>query len=82
MTTNYIFCIQEVKLKLEDGWSPVTNANVNSDNPMVEQMNIIRNYIKQAKEAYRFSEVASLERNLQELNEEYFKMQNSDSNIH
>lgn len=43
---------------------------------MVEQMNIIKNYIKQAKEAYRFDEVASLEKNLQELNEEYFKMQN------
>lgn len=70
-----------MKLKLEDGWSPVTNANVNSDNPMVEQMNIIRNYIKQAKEAYRFDEVASLEKNLQELNEEYFKMQNNIENI-
>ncbi|VVC25493.1 Hypothetical protein CINCED_3A023657 [Cinara cedri] len=67
-------------LKLEDGWSPVTNANVNSDNPMVEQMNIIKNYIKQAKEAHRFDEVASLERNLQELNEEYFKMQNNSDN--
>lgn len=47
---------------------------------MVEQMNIIKNYIKQAKEAYRFDEVASLERNLQELNEEYFKMQNDSGN--
>lgn len=47
---------------------------------MVEQMNIIRNYIKQAREAYRFDEVASLERNLQELNEEYFKMQNNNDN--
>ncbi|XP_001951022.1 rabenosyn-5 [Acyrthosiphon pisum] len=71
----------EIKLRLEDGWSPVTNANVNSDNPVVEQMNIIKNYIKQAKEAYRFDEVASLERNLQELNEEYFKMQNGSGNM-
>lgn len=70
-----------MKLKLEDGWSPITNANVDSDNPMVEQMNIIRNYIKQAKEAYRFDEVTSLERNLQELNEEYFKMQNGSGNM-
>ncbi|KAL5242483.1 hypothetical protein ACI65C_009893 [Semiaphis heraclei] len=71
----------EIKLILEDGWSPVTNANVNSENPVVEQMNIIKNYIKQAKEAYRFDEVASLERNLQELNEEYFKMQNGSRNM-
>lgn len=74
------FCKQEMKLRLEDGWSPVTNANVNSDNPIVVQMNNIRNYIKQAKEAYRFDEVQSLERNLQELNEEYFKMQDSSGN--
>ncbi|XP_050424363.1 rabenosyn-5 [Adelges cooleyi] len=71
---------KEIKLTLEDGWSPVTNANVNSDNPVVEQMNIIRNYIIQAKEAYRFDEVASLEKNLQELNEEYFRMQNKSKN--
>ncbi|XP_050540697.1 rabenosyn-5 isoform X2 [Daktulosphaira vitifoliae] len=64
------------RVTLEDGWSPITSSNINSENPMIEQMNIIKNYIKQAKEACRFDDVASLEKNLQELNEEYFRSQN------
>jgi len=46
-----------------------------SDDPMIQQMNIIRNYIKRAREANRFDEVGTLESNLSELQIEYQRMQ-------
>ncbi|CAH0721973.1 unnamed protein product, partial [Brenthis ino] len=41
------------------------------DNPILEQMNIIRGYIKEARKELRFEEVAILETNLKELKKEY-----------
>lgn len=41
------------------------------DNPLLEQMNIIRGYIKEARQELRFEEVAILEANLKELKKEY-----------
>ncbi|XP_072944020.1 rabenosyn-5 [Epargyreus clarus] len=41
------------------------------DNPLLEQMNIIRGYIKDARKELRFEEVAILEENLKELKKEY-----------
>ncbi|KAI5641768.1 FYVE zinc finger domain-containing protein [Phthorimaea operculella] len=41
------------------------------DNPLLEQMNIIRGYIKDARRELRFEEVAMLEANLKELKKEY-----------
>ncbi|XP_050678666.1 rabenosyn-5 isoform X2 [Leptidea sinapis] len=40
-------------------------------NPLLEQMNIIRGYIKEARKELRFEEVAILEENLKELKKEY-----------
>ncbi|CAK1545128.1 unnamed protein product [Leptosia nina] len=41
------------------------------DNPLLEQMNIIRGYIRDARKELRFEEVAILEANLKELKKEY-----------
>jgi len=41
------------------------------DDPMIQQMNIIRGYIQQARSANRFDEVSMLENNLKELQVEY-----------
>ncbi|XP_053625630.1 rabenosyn-5 [Plodia interpunctella] len=41
------------------------------DNPLIEQMNIIRGYIKEARKELKFEEVAILEANLKELKKEY-----------
>ncbi|XP_075969927.1 rabenosyn-5 [Anticarsia gemmatalis] len=41
------------------------------DNPLLEQMNIIRGYIKEARKELKFEEVAILEANLKELKKEY-----------
>eukprot|EP00088_Acartia_fossae_P066517 TRINITY_DN8254_c0_g2_i12.p1 TRINITY_DN8254_c0_g2~~TRINITY_DN8254_c0_g2_i12.p1 ORF type:complete len:729 (-),score=207.47 TRINITY_DN8254_c0_g2_i12:337-2523(-) len=49
----------------------VDTATMSSDDPMIQQMNIIRNYIKRAREANRFDEVGILESNLRELQLEY-----------
>jgi len=48
---------------------------LSSDDPMIQQMNIIRNYIKRAREANRYDEVGTLESNLSELQIEYQRMQ-------
>jgi rabenosyn-5 len=42
------------------------------EDPMLQQINIIRNYIKQAREAHKYDEMHMLEENLKELEIEYF----------
>ena len=42
---------------------------------MIQQMNIIRSYIKQAKQAGKLDEVQMLEQNLKELQNEYLRQQ-------
>ncbi|XP_018018523.1 rabenosyn-5 isoform X1 [Hyalella azteca] len=60
----------------EEGWGGDADAHVvtATDDPVVQQMNIIRNYIKQAREACRYEEVSTLEKNLKELQVEYRRL--------
>ena len=44
-----------------------------SEDPMIQQMNIIRGFIRDARQANRFDEVHILEKNLQDLQEEFKK---------
>jgi len=53
--------------------------NTVSDDPMVQQMTIIKGYIQQARDANRFDEVSMLETNLKMLQEE-FRRQNVSEN--
>ncbi len=70
------------KVKTEEvvansGWKP-TDVGVNltsSDDPMIQQINIIRAYAKQAKQAQRWDEVQMLEQNLRDLQMEYWQQQ-------
>jgi rabenosyn-5 len=59
------------------GWGPATTDKLllDSDDIMVQQMNILKNYIKQAREAHKDDEVSMLESNLRELQEEYWRQQ-------
>ncbi|XP_055389688.1 rabenosyn-5 [Condylostylus longicornis] len=62
-----------------DNWT-THQSNSFSDNvdPLIEQINIIKGYIKQARSAMRFNEVETLEINLRELQHElYFRQQNN-----
>ncbi|CAO1376245.1 unnamed protein product [Diamesa serratosioi] len=43
--------------------------------PLVEQINIIKSYIKQARDAMRFEEIETLEENLRELQHEFYIQQ-------
>jgi len=55
------------------GWKPdVSGASHPAEDPMIQQMNIIRGYIRQAQEARRWDEVNMLEENLRELQQEYW----------
>ncbi|KAL1514244.1 hypothetical protein ABEB36_003531 [Hypothenemus hampei] len=64
------------------GWSPAPANEINDgiENPLVEQMRIVRNYIDQARKAQRFEEVASLEENFRMLRETYRQQQREQSN--
>ena len=59
------------------GWTPLETSPYvkNTSDPMLQQMEIIRGYIKQAKQAQKMDEVEMLEQNLRELQVEYRKQQ-------
>ncbi|KAL1398041.1 hypothetical protein pipiens_009273 [Culex pipiens pipiens] len=61
-----------------DQWSGFQTATVNvsaSADPLIDQINIVKGYIRQAREAMRFEEVETLERNLSELTQEFYERQ-------
>lgn len=72
-----------VPQKVNDGWSPqvVTKKDLTEtfDDPLIQQMEIVREYIRQARQAMRFDEVASLEANLKYLQEMHKQQQNTNS---
>lgn len=61
------------------GWKPegeTEHASRIAD-PMLQQMEIIRGYIRQARQAQRLDEVTMLEQNLRDLQLEYIRQQQS-----
>ena len=52
-------------------------SKTNVDDPMLQQINIIRGYVKQAKQAQKYDEVRMLEENLKDLQQEWWRQQNS-----
>lgn len=52
-----------------------THASSKHMDPLVQQINIVKGYIKQAREAMKFEEVGTLELNLRELQQEYYRRQ-------
>lgn len=83
-TNNNIDYLQLV-LDQSQGWGTSGRAGRNmmisstSVDPFVEQMSNLRFYIKQAREECKFEEVATLERNLKELQSAYFEMQQKEA---
>jgi rabenosyn-5 len=62
-----------ISMRAVDNWSGFQQSNqINANDPLVEQINIIKGYIKQAREAMRFEEIETLEANLKELQHEYW----------
>ena len=58
----------------KSGWKPIEVAtSQQEDDPMIQQMNNIRAYIKQAKAAQKWDEVQMLEQNLKELQHVYWQ---------
>ncbi|XP_073229066.1 rabenosyn-5-like isoform X2 [Porites lutea] len=55
------------------GWGPVRVTQGSSPDPMLQQIDIIKSYLRQAKEQRKLDEVEMLERNLMELEEEYMR---------
>lgn len=63
-----------------DNWSACqTNASSIpvTDDPLIEQINIIKGYIKQARQDMNFDVVETLELNLRELQKEFYDRQKS-----
>lgn len=67
----------KVQSQKKSGWIPEETSirYSDKDDPMVQQMNIIRGYIKQARQAEKFDEVKMLEQNLKDLQQEYLRQQ-------
>ena len=67
---------QDVVVK-SSGWHPSENVSrataMDGTDPMVQQMGIIREYIKQARQASKWDEVRMLEENLRHLQQEYWR---------
>lgn len=60
-------------LRTVDNWTGYQQQTQSSANdPLIVQINIVKGYIKQAREAMRFEEIESLEANLKELQHEYW----------
>lgn len=82
----FSFDNSQVVLDQSQGWGtsgrPGSNMMITTDStdPFIEQMSNLRSYIKLAREECKFEEVATLERNLKELQSAYYAMQQSDSN--
>lgn len=55
-----------------DNWSGYQANASNTNDPLIEQINIIKGYIKQARQAMRYEEVETLEINLRELQQEFY----------
>lgn len=81
-----LLCYFQIVLDQSQGWGtsgpPGAKMMISSTSldPFVEQMSNLKFYIKQAREECKFEEVATLEKNLKELQSAYFAMQQSDSN--
>uniref|UniRef100_A0A1B6LIM6 FYVE-type domain-containing protein n=1 Tax=Graphocephala atropunctata TaxID=36148 RepID=A0A1B6LIM6_9HEMI len=69
------FLSSEKGFRVGQGWVPSEkmHQHFSSDDPLIMQINIIQNYIKEARKAHRFDEVASLEANLEELRQECWR---------
>lgn len=59
-------------VKSVDNWSGYQQQQSNANDPLIEQINIIQGYIKQAREDMRFEEIETLEANLKELKHEFW----------
>ena len=58
------------------GWKPAENTiKPSTSDPMLQQIEIIKGYIKQAKDAKKWDEVNMLEQNLMDLQREYSSQQ-------
>ena len=71
-----------VEVVTDSGWKPAevtasAGRHNTGEDPMIQQMNIIRGYIKQARDARRTDEVQMLEDNLKELQKEYWAQHNT-----
>lgn len=54
-------------------------ATVEDSDPLIEQINIIKGYIKQAKEDGHLEVLQTLEKNLGELQAEFYNQQRSET---
>lgn len=62
-------------LRSLDNWSAQPVNISQSEDPLIEQINIIKGYIKQARQEMNFEVVETLELNLRELQREFYERQ-------
>ncbi|KAL0279799.1 UNVERIFIED_CONTAM: hypothetical protein PYX00_001278 [Menopon gallinae] len=69
------------EMRVQDGWTPSFPQQEvpNADHPILQQIMIINGFIKQARSENRMDEVITLRKNLQELEDEFRRQMNSNS---
>ncbi|XP_017485044.1 PREDICTED: rabenosyn-5 [Rhagoletis zephyria] len=68
-------------LRSLDNWSAQPVNISQSEDPLIEQINIIKAYIKQARQEMNFDVVETLELNLRELQREFYERQRSSKEV-
>lgn len=69
-------------LRSLDNWSAQPVNISQSEDPLIEQINIIKGYIKQARQELNFEVVETLELNLRELQREFYERQRASRELH
>ncbi|XP_054727201.1 rabenosyn-5 [Anastrepha obliqua] len=77
--TNYAYGSD---LRSLDNWSAQPVNISQSEDPLIEQINIIKAYIKQARQEMNFEVVETLELNLRELQREFYERQRASRDFH
>ena len=58
-------------VQYEAGWSPPSVAAPAAADPLLQQMEIVRGYIRQARSSHKYDELAMFEQNLADLHAEF-----------
>ncbi|XP_043233672.1 rabenosyn-5-like [Amphibalanus amphitrite] len=67
------------RVQFDAGWSPPAVAAPSAADPLLQQMEIVRGYIRQARSSHKYDELALFEQNLADLHAEFERLRAADA---
>ncbi|KAF0311435.1 Rabenosyn-5 [Amphibalanus amphitrite] len=67
------------RVQFDAGWSPPSVAAPSAADPLLQQMEIVRGYIRQARSSHKYDELALFEQNLADLHAEFERLRAADA---